>query len=358
MRNAGFNETKILTDALESIRSMLPASWGLEVLGPDRASLEMDAMVDFVSPSRRRVSFMVEVKRSGSISSATLVSTLRDRSRRSASPVLLLSDYVGPSLRAALDEAGIGYADATGWVRVTSEEPLILLRGAGAPRAPKADREPALVRLNGVATNRIIRTLVSTPLPIGVRDLAAAAEASPGSVSKLMSTLAREDIVERDARGTVTRVRARALIRRWTVDYSFVTTNYGAGFYLAPRGLDRTLTQLGRTSGKVALTGSAAARRLLPPETTSVVPLRLMAAYTDEPGGLAQGLGLVDADPMTANVVLAAPQDPQILGPADQLPLAPIALVLADLLTLPNRSDAEADQLMGALARDDAIWES
>jgi hypothetical protein len=33
-----------------------------------------------------------------------------------------------------------------------------------------------------------------------------------------------------------------------------------------------------------------------------------------------------------------------------------VALVIADLLTLPNRSDAEADQLMDSLARDDSLW--
>jgi hypothetical protein len=36
--------------------------------------------------------------------------------------------------------------------------------------------------------------------------------------------------------------------------------------------------------------------------------------------------------------------------------LAPLALLLADLLTLPGRGDAEADQLMDALATTDPAW--
>jgi len=56
--------------------------------------------------------------------------------------------------------------------------------------------------------------------------------------------------------------------------------------------------------------------------------------------------------------MIAAPQDDQILPQSDDPPLslAPVALVLADLLTLPNRSDAEAEQLLDALARLDTAW--
>ena len=63
------------------------------------------------------------------------------------------------------------------------------------------------------------------------------------------------------------------------------------------------------------------------------------------------------ADAATANVVIAAPQDGRILpGPGEPATLAPTALVVADLLTLPGRSDAEAEQLMDALASIDPSW--
>ena len=105
------------------------------------------------------------------------------------------------------------------------------------------------------------------------------------------------------------------------------------------------------------VTGSAAARRLLPADTTSVVPLRLLALYAASPRRLAEQLGLVEADAATANVVIVAPQDERILpGPGEPADLAPTALVLADLLTLPGRSDAEAEQLMDALAATDPSW--
>lgn len=69
-------------------------------------------------------------------------------------------------------------------------------------------------------------------------------------------------------------------------------------------------------------------------------------------------LGPVVAEPTTANVVIAVPQDGDILPAADEREpaVAPLALVVADLLTLPGRSDAEAEQLMDALAATDQAW--
>ncbi|MQA78971.1 MAG: hypothetical protein GEV10_10935 [Streptosporangiales bacterium] len=141
------------------------------------------------------------------------------------------------------------------------------------------------------------------------------------------------------------------------VDYSFAKANPSVGYSIAPRGLERTLVRLDDQMN-VAITGSAAARRLLPESSTSVVPLRLLAIYAARPAELAGELGLIDAEPATANVVIARPQDPDILTPPDEgdLVTAPLPLVIADLLTLPGRSDAEAEQLMDALAAADEAW--
>lgn len=348
----------IAGEALRSIAALLPAPWTVdEPAGIELDGQRVDAVVDLVAPNGDRVSFTVEAKRSGSQSIASLLDTLRELKRRSARQVLFVSDYVGPSLRAALEDEGISYADATGWVRLISDVPLVLLTGQGAAKSPSRGRTSAVLRLNGVAASRTIRALATVELPIGVRDLAALADVSPGSVSKLLVTLTAEGIVDRDERGGIEVVRRRELIQRWIRDYSFAKSNQPVSYYIAPRGLERTLTRLGSTETPVALTGSAAARRLLPDGMTSVVPLRLLALYAAAPAALARDLGLIDAEPTDANVVLAAPQDQQILAPPDgQQPIVPVALVLADLLTLPNRSDAEANQLMDSLARGNDAW--
>lgn len=359
MRNNTFQETPITGEALRRIAALLPEAWVVD----ERADTwsgerHVDAEVNLVAPNGRRMPFVLEAKRSGSVPTAVLLGALRELERQRSLPVLFVSDYVGPSLRAALAEQGISYADATGWVRLTSEDPFVLLTGQGAAKSPGLGRASAIERLNGVATSRMIRALATAAPPLGVRELAALAGVSPGSVSKLLVTLAAESVVDRDDRGGVILVRRRALIQRWVRDYTFSKTNKPVGYYIAPRGLQRTLARLdGGDTPVVALTGSAAARRQLPDGMASVVPLRLLALYAVAPAALARMLGLIDAAPADANVVVAAPQDRQILVPANAGPsIAPIALVLADLLTLPNRSDAEADQLMGALARSDDAW--
>lgn len=173
-------------------------------------------------------------------------------------------------------------------------------------------------------------------------------------MSKLLPTLASEGIIDRDERGAVVSVRRRALIQRWARDYSYPKTNGSVGYFIVLRGLDRTLLRLGDLPVPVTLTGSAAARRLLPEGTTSVVPLRLLALYVDAPSALVDELGFISAEPATANTVVAVPQDRRVL--TDDV--APVALVLADLLTLPDRSDAEAEQLIDVLARTDKAWEA
>jgi hypothetical protein len=309
--------------------------------------------VSLIGPSGQRVSFLVEAKRSGT-ATAPLLASLREIAAAAELPVLFMSDYLGTSLRTALGAEGISYADGTGWVRITHDDPLILLTGHGAAKSTRAGKPTAVVRLNGVAVNRTIRALCSADVPLGVRELAALAEVSPGSVSKLLQTLAAEAIVDRDAGGVVTVVRRRALIQRWVRDYSFARTNHAVCYFIAPRGLERTLPQLAALPAPVTVTGSAAARRLLPAGTTSVVPLRLLSIYASAPDVLADELGLIPADPQTANTVAAVPQDGRVLD-SDT---APVALVLADLLTLPGRGHAEAAQLMDSLSRTDQAWAS
>ena len=354
MRNANFPETLMLAEGLRRIVELLPPSWTAELTVDE--SMGGDARVVLRGPAGGGVTYRVEAKRAGGAVLAGMVATLHEPQRETSLPALFVSDYIGPATRRALTEAGISYADATGWVRLVSDEPLILLTGEGAERSPRAPESAAVVRLNGVATSRVIRALSEIEMPVGVRELASAAQASPGSVSKLLVTLAAEGIVDRDARGALNAVRRRSLLRRWVQDYRYATTNHGLGYWLAPRGLAQVTERLAGQEG-VAITGSAAARRLLPPDTTSVVPLRLLALYAASPRTLARQLGLVEADVSTANVVIAAPQDQRILPQSGEpATLAPTALVVADLLTLPGRSDAEAEQLMDALAATDPSW--
>ena len=331
-----------------SLEQLLPPSWRLETQKSETGQV---TTVSLVGPSGQRATYAVELERSGQ--SAAMVSTrLRDLQQRSGLAAIYLSTYVGPTLRSTLEQEGFSYSDATGWVRVVSDSPLILLTARGAGKAPIDPRVADITRFNGRAAGRLIRALLERECPLGVRELAAIAQTSPGSVSKLLPTLTREGIIERDDAGRVTTVRRRELVTRWVQDYSFKKTNQQANFFLAPRGVDWVLGQLPGISRPVTLTASAAARRMTSDTTTAVVPLTLLALYTDDPELLAKDLGLVPVDQPSANVVIAQPQDVSVLDTN----LAPVGLVLADMLTLPGRGVAEPEQLMDELAGTDSLW--
>lgn len=357
MRNVDSWET--LVPGVESaISRALPPRWSVKINPAKANDRGVDCIAQLIGPNQQVITFAVEVKRSGQMSSTGLVDQLITLASRAPQPLLFVTDYVNPTLRAGLSEAGISFADGTGWVRIVRDEPLLLLSEQGSSRAPKGRNTTTITRLNGKAASRIIRTLLELPVPLGVRELAELTDTSPGSVSKLLPTLVADGAVERD-RGAVVKVRKRALLERWTQDYAFLNSNSLVLDYLAPRGLTPVLDAL-RQRSEVCVTGSGAARRYLPESTSSVLPLTQLACFARDPQGLASDLQLVRTDRSTANVIVTRPADPQLLiSPSrtqDGLPVVPLSQALADLVTMPGRAAQEAEQLMDALAATDPAW--
>lgn len=112
-------------DALIRIADLLPANWGIDqVAGSQDEGGRIGGVVDLTSSTGDRASFVVETARSGSVPTLLLLARLRETRSQMGLPVLFMSDYIGPSLRTALVDASFSYADATGWIRIVSEDPL------------------------------------------------------------------------------------------------------------------------------------------------------------------------------------------------------------------------------------------
>lgn len=99
-----------------------------------------------------------------------------------------------------MEELGINGVDTTGWVRIVSNYPAILMTHPGATRAPWV-RDETIQRLTGPSTSRVLRQLIASGAPLGVRELALACSVSPGTVAKLLPTLTREGIITRTPQG-------------------------------------------------------------------------------------------------------------------------------------------------------------
>jgi hypothetical protein len=351
------NEETLVQALASRLRKLLPPAWAVEVVflvsdGP------ADATISLRGPRGVVGVLDVVVKRWTTAPSSAVAGVLAGVQRRAVNPVLLMTDYSSHPLRQACEALGINYVDESGWVFIQLDDPPIFVRTEGAERPqPRINNE--VTRLNGIAVGRVLRTLLETQPPIGVRELAERASVkSPGSVSKLLPTLVAASAVERDQSGRIVVIRPRALLQRWTQDYSYLNGNGIVLDYLAPRGLDPVLARL-PAMPQVCATGAFAGNDYLRAGTVPVVPATRLSLYTRDPQELAAELGLVRIDRQSSNVIVAVPRDRHLLDIPEHrngMPLAPLAQVLADLLTLPGRESLLADQLMEQLAQSDQRW--
>ena len=246
------------------LQDRLPTGWQVDLVPEVKERPRYDAFLTLTSPKGGATTFIVEAKGVVRPSVKDLVNQLRAIALDvGARPVLLITEYASPPLRRELEDAAISYLDTTGWACLTNDDPAVLVRFEGANKPPRPRESAATARLNGPAAGRAIRCLLEAQPPLGIRELAAKSSSSPAAVSKLMPTLVDAGAVERSDDGTVTRIRRRTLLDRWTADYSFVNSNGVVLDYIAPRGVARTLERMGGRDD-IAVSGSAAAREYLP----------------------------------------------------------------------------------------------
>lgn len=265
-------------------------------------------------------------------------------------PLLVTARYLSRSVREVLEAEGANYIDQTGNVRIILDEPGLFIETSGAETNPWPQARRFTLR--GVKAGRVVCALVRTAPPLGVRELAAAADTDPGYVSRLLAMLDREAIVDRSARGRVERVDWRKLLLRWA-DEAPLESRASASTWLAPRGLNALWDGLRATDLSYLITGSAVAAMIAP-----VAPTRLATLYVNDSQQVAQVLDLRRAT-AGANVILLQPEDDSIFDRADDrngLHTARLPQVVADLLTGPGRSPAEAEALMDWMAAHEEAW--
>lgn len=265
-------------------------------------------------------------------------------------PLLVTASYLSRSVREAIEDEGASYVDQTGNVRVVLDEPGLFIVTSGAESNPSPEERRFTLR--GTKAGRVVCALARATPPIGVRELAAAADTDPGYVSRLLGMLDREAIVDRTARGRVERTDWRKLLLRWSEEAP-LESRTTASMWLAARGLKTLWNDLRGAGFPYAVTGSAAAADIAP-----VAPTRLASIYVEDAEGAAKMLGLRAAE-AGANVVLLQPDDDSLFDRADDrggLRTAMLPVVVADLLSGPGRSPAEAEALMDWMAAHGEAW--
>lgn len=315
-----------------------------------------DCQLDLTGPQGERLRVLVGVRANlepkDTVVLAEQLRSFAETFGKQAIP-FVVAPYLGLSTRERLTDLGIPYADSTGNLRIMASRPALYIETQGAEKNPNREKRPART-LKGAKAGRIVRTLCDGRPPFAVRKLAAETGVDPGYVSRILTFLASEGLIERDGRGPVTSVRWRKMIERWARDYSFLESNRVVS-YLEPRDPTDLPSRLASVSKRLAVTGSAAAATVAP-----VAPSRLLTAYVESPESVAERLGLRYAE-SGANVLLAEPYDPVVfdcVNKRDCVPYASLSQVAVDLLTGPGRGPAEAQALLDWMESNESSWRS
>lgn len=286
---------------LDALGARLPAGWRME-LRPEETvgGLRADAYLDLVAPTGERIGACVEFKaRAEPAEVVRLVPWLQ----RCGAAVLVAPD-LGPRTREILNMAGISWLEPDGDYRIALGS-LFIERLTRSPRRRPAGAPGTrhVADLFSGGPLRVVRWLLIEPRrPWTLEDMADRTGLTPGFVSRVFKTLARDAYMDR-ARGD-NRVRDRdALLDAWA---SAPRPEDAASERVVTASGTESLLQVIRespTMTRYAVTAEAAADRIAPFARYSRVEL-----YVDDVAGWDQALGLT-AVPRGGNLVLIEPTD-------------------------------------------------
>jgi len=348
------SRTQIATDVERALRALLPDSWSLSVTvgGFDDRDGRRDAVIRITPPGAGPVAFGGRVMREATAQDVTRSTADRLGATPTARPILIAA-WLSPTIRDTLSRDGVSFADATGNVRMVSEDPALVITGIGAARNPWP-RQKILQSLKGPGAARALRAILQAAPPFGVRELATRAGSPAATLSRVLGLLERDGLVERDARGGVLRSDVAGIVRRWSEDHGVLRSN-DARTYLQPRGLPHLAAQLAKADLRYALTGSLAANLLAP-----VAPARLGMLYVTDVLRAVEALGLRETETGGNVVLLRPPDDGVFTGTIERedLRLVSPPQLAVDLLTSPGRSPAEGEAILTWMTANPDAWRS
>lgn len=343
------SDTQTLRTVERLVSDALPPRWSFRsTRATATGDRRPDARWSLKAPDGSTATFVVEAKRA--LPGPQLDQVLGQLAAFDGIP-LVATPYLSPSLRAALTDRGVSYADSTGNLRLLADTPGLLVERAGATKDPWPSDE-TLRSLRGRGAARAVRALVDFRSPYGVRDLAKRAGVPLGSLSRVVDLLTREGLVTREQSGAIALINWEGAIRRWAQDYDFARLNRAVTF-LDPRGLDAVVSKLADVKWAYAATGALAAQRYAP-----IAPARLAAVYVDDLDRTAERLRLRPAE-SGANVLLVEPYDPVVFDRAtvrDGLRVVAPTQLAVDLLTGPGREPSEGNELLAWMGKNEDAW--
>jgi len=359
--------TRLLNEGVDQLRERLPRAWSISLSASVTPLTDygVDALLTIAANNQRSPTLGVAVKTSVEPRNVPI---LADTQHLSEIPLLLIAPWISPRTRDRLDANQISYLDLTGNTHLQLSRPAVYVETTGATHNPNppAHRE---VSLRGAAAGRLTRLLVDVTPPYTPSDvangLAPSEEAadviaqhsgvSLPHVSRLLTQLDREALVDRGPRGRVTDVDWPALLRLRAESYDLFTTHTVHG-YIAPQGARTALRHLAATTDPTyrAITGTFAAATIHQP---TAAPTQLIA-YVDDPTHTAATLDLLPADE-NADVLLLTDFDYATVDRIelhDGLKTVATSQIALDCLSGNGRLPAEGEALIEWMTPREHLW--
>ena len=340
----------MVRQTIELLRGRLPVGWEVSSLKPAGSS---PTAIPVALAVRRKgtAAAKVRIEAKSRIEPKDVDYLAASLQPTPAQPVLIAAPFLSPRTQERLRSRGFSYADLTGNVRLTLTEPGLFIETTGARENPEKSSR-ARKSLKGPKAGRLVRALCDFRPPQGLRELAKRAGVDPGYASRVVDFLDREALLTRTTRGPITNVDWRALLNRWSQEYS-PFARQGATMYLAARGVPAVIDRLKKTKTRYAVTGSWADAEVAP-----VAAPRLLMVYVDDPADVEKTL---DLRPGNAgdNVVILTPFDDIVFDRTSTkggVAVAALSQVAADLLTSPGRGPNEAEALMDWMQQNEGAW--
>jgi hypothetical protein len=254
--------------------------------------------------------------------------------------VLVLAPWLSARSRAAISERGWNYLDLTGNVLLRSPEPAIYVRTSGADTDP-GPRPRGEVRLRGSQINALVRLLVDVEPPYRLSDLVDASGLSKGYVSRALSTLFAQKLIERAGSGPVTEVDWVGLLRSRASEYNLFTSNRSASF-LARTGPQALLARLADDPDAI-VTGSFATAKI-----NQIAAPAQLAIYVPSIRDFQRTYGLSPTSSRSNVLLLEASSPSQLWRPRtlDGIRYVGYSQLVLDLLSGNGRLPEEAEAIL------------
>lgn len=224
---------------------------------------------------------------------------------QSGSVPVIVAPFLSPAVRDELARAGWSYWDATGNMRISSDDPAVWIDRVGALRdpEPRVDGPQRLRSLKAKAVSQVIVQLLSAGRTASVRELARETGTGLATASRVVDLLREEDLLKNTGGGPILVADRLTLAQRWARDYGFEMT-FKPARYFSLLGEEIAVDRVQGSGLNYALTGTrAAAIEFEDAGRVAPLPASGIWLYTDDVTGVERAMEL--APDRRGNILVA-----------------------------------------------------